>query len=86
MLLWRDANEISWPPLPRVWLEPTPMKRRLVTGVDIGTYQVKVVVVEELSDKNGARQLRVLATGLAESKGLRHGYIVNKDEVSASIL
>lgn len=61
------------------------MKRRIATGIDIGTYQVKVVVVEELADKGG-RQLRILGTGLAESKGLRHGYIVNKEEVSASIL
>jgi cell division protein FtsA len=44
------------------------------------------VVVEELADKNGARQLRILGTGLAESKGLRHGYIVNKEEVATSIL
>ncbi|MFA6519891.1 MAG: cell division protein FtsA [Candidatus Paceibacterota bacterium] len=62
------------------------MARRIATGIDIGTYQVKMVVVEELSDKNGGRQLRILGTGLAESKGLRHGYIVNKEEVSASIL
>jgi len=46
-----------------------------------------MVVVEELTDKRtGARQLRILGTGLAESKGLRHGYIVNKEEVSACIL
>jgi cell division protein FtsA len=62
------------------------MSRRIATGIDIGTYQVKVVVVEELADKNGGRQLRIIGTGLAESKGLRHGYIVNKDEVTASIL
>ncbi len=62
------------------------MKRRIATGIDIGTYQVKVVVVEELSDKQGGRQVRVIGTGLAESKGLRHGYIVNKEEVAASIL
>lgn len=62
------------------------MKRRITTGIDIGTYQVKMVVVEELHDKNNGRQLRILGTGLAESKGLRHGYIVNKEEVSASIL
>ncbi len=62
------------------------MARRIATGIDIGTYQVKMVVVEELSDKHtGARQLHILGTGLAESKGLRHGYIVNKEEVSASI-
>lgn len=45
-----------------------------------------MVVVEEISDSRGARQLRILGTGLAESKGLRHGYIVNKEEVAASIL
>ena len=45
-----------------------------------------MVVVEEFIDKNrGARQLRIIGTGLAESKGLRHGYIVNKEEVSACI-
>ena len=62
------------------------MKRRIATGIDIGTYQVKMVVVEELYDKKVGKQLRILGTGLAESKGLRHGYIVNKEEVSASIL
>ena len=46
-----------------------------------------MVVVEELSDKRtGARQLRILGTGLAESKGLRHGYIVNKEEVYESMV
>jgi cell division protein FtsA len=44
-----------------------------------------MVVVEELSDKNGGRQVRIIGTGLSESKGLRQGYIVNKEEVSASI-
>lgn len=63
------------------------MKRRIATGIDIGTYQVKLVVVEEILDnRTGARQLRILGTGLAESKGLRHGYIVDKEEVAASIL
>ncbi len=61
------------------------MARRIVTGIDIGTYQVKVVVVEELADKKGVRTLRVLGTGLAESKGLRHGYIVNKEQVEESV-
>lgn len=62
------------------------MARRIATGIDIGTYQVKVVVVEEVADKRGGRGLRIIGTGLAESKGLRHGYIINKEEVSASIL
>src|SRR3989338_561176 len=71
---WSNASENSW----------HSMARRIAIGIDIGTYQVKMVVVEELSDKRG-RQLRILGTGLAESKGLRHGYIVNKEEVSVSI-
>src|SRR3990167_3184972 len=61
------------------------MARRIAAGVDVGTYQVKIVVVEELSGNRGGRQLSILGTGLAESKGLRHGYIVNKEEVTASI-
>src|SRR3989344_3829861 len=76
VLLWRNANERSL----------RDMSRRIATGIDIGTYQVKMVVVEELFDRRTrTRQLRILGTGLAESKGLRHGYIVNKEEVSASI-
>lgn len=62
------------------------MRRRIATGIDIGTYQVKVVVVEEIADKKIGRQLRIIGTGLAESKGLRHGYIVNKEEVATSIV
>lgn len=79
VLRWRDARG--------TYSNDSPMKRRIATGIDIGTYQVKMVVVEELSDRrSGARGLRILGTGLAESKGLRHGYIVNKEEVTASIL
>lgn len=62
------------------------MSRRIAAGIDIGTYQVKMVVVEEFADAQGARKLRIIGTGLAESKGLRHGYIVNKNEVTESIL
>lgn len=76
MLGWKHANKNS----------SQNMSRRIATGIDIGTYQIKIVIVEETADKRGVRQLRILGTGLAESKGLRHGYIVNKEEVSACIL
>ena len=85
-VLWSDANKHSWRNLENKSCVPLLMSRRIATGIDIGTYQVKVVVVEELANKSGGRQLRIIGTGLAESKGLRHGYIVNKEEVSASIL
>lgn len=76
MVGWKHANKNF----------SSAMSRRIATGIDIGTYQVKMVVVEELNDKRIGRQLRIIGTGLAESKGLRHGYIVNKEEVVASIL
>lgn len=83
---WSNANKTSWRNLPSVPSALHFMSRRIATGIDIGTYQVKLVVVEELADKrSGARQLRIIGTGLAESKGLRHGYIVNKEEVTLSI-
>lgn len=84
-LRWRHVSRSSWRNLPRVVFAPIYMSRRIATGIDIGTYQVKLVVVEEVVEKNGARSLHILGTGLAESKGLRHGYIVNKEEVTASI-
>src|SRR3989344_3300156 len=90
-LRWSDATERSWRdlslrPLLLALLPPLPMARRIATGIDIGTYQVKLVVVEEVVDsKTKARSRRILGTGLAESKGLRQGYIVNTEEVAASI-
>src|SRR6185369_7121793 len=60
------------------------MKRRIATGIDIGTNQIKVVVVEEVKGPSGTLP-QVIGTGLAESKGLRHGYVVNKDEVAESV-
>jgi cell division protein FtsA len=62
------------------------MKRRIATGIDIGTYQVKVVVVEAVQGPGGAITPRIIGTGLAESKGLRQGYIVSKEDVAESVL
>src|SRR3989344_3094030 len=84
-LRWSEANGRVWRDCPQARLPLPLMSRRIATGIDIGTYQVKLVVVEELRDKQRGRELRIIGTGLAESKGLRHGYIVNKEEVTASI-
>jgi len=53
------------------------MARRIATGIDIGTHQVKVVIAEVVQTKSGSTYPKILGTGLSESKGLRHGYIVN---------
>ncbi len=61
------------------------MRKHIAAGIDIGTYQVKVVVSE--SDPESDHVLpRIIGTGFAESKGLRHGYIVNSRDVTKSVM
>lgn len=60
------------------------MTRNIITGIDIGTYQVKIVVAEY--DKKGEHRFpSIIGTGFAESKGLRHGYIINSNDIVKSI-
>ncbi len=54
-----------------------------VTGIDIGSYHVKVVIAERPEDPR--LPPRILGTGYAESRGLKQGYIVSIPEVSRSI-
>lgn len=58
--------------------------RNITVGIDIGTYQVKVVVAE-LVKENNKNVTKILGTGITESKGLRHGYIINGADVTSSI-
>lgn len=58
------------------------MSSRITAGIDIGTYEVRVVVAER-NDENSLPT--ILGTGRAESKGLRHGYIINTSDVSRSV-
>ncbi len=60
------------------------MMRNITVGIDIGTYQIKVVVAE-LVKENGKNTPKILGTGTTESKGLRHGYIINGADVIQSI-
>ena len=58
------------------------MTRNITTGIDIGTYQIKVVVTK--NDKN-TRTPKIIGAGFAQSKGLRHGYIINSTDTIHSI-
>ncbi len=58
------------------------MSSRVTVGIDIGTYEVRVVVAEQSEDGGLPR---VLGTGRAESKGLRHGYTINTEDVVRSV-
>ncbi|MCK5060089.1 MAG: cell division protein FtsA [Candidatus Pacebacteria bacterium] len=60
------------------------MARHIITGIDIGTHQVKVVIAEGIR-KNGGYAPRIIGKGLAESKGLRHGYIINPGDTIRSV-
>lgn len=61
------------------------MSQKFSVGIDIGTYQIKVVVSESVKNNDGTYIPRIIATGEAESKGLRHGYIVNIADVTRCI-
>lgn len=58
------------------------MARKIAVGIDIGSYQIKVVVAEHFKDKPNPN---VLGMGYAESRGLRHGYIISLNDAAKSI-
>ena len=60
------------------------MARNIITGIDIGTYYVKVVIAST-REKTDRGLPRVIGAGTAESRGLRHGYVTNVKDVSDSI-
>lgn len=59
------------------------MTQRVFTGIDIGTHQIKVVVAAPPEKPDVPMQ--ILATASSTSRGLRHGYIVDKKEAARSI-
>ncbi|MEK7117735.1 MAG: cell division protein FtsA [Patescibacteria group bacterium] len=62
------------------------MSQKITAGIDIGTHQVRVVVAQNESGAAGQNLLpKILGGGSAESKGLRHGYIINTAECVKSI-
>lgn len=60
------------------------MRRKIAAGIDIGTHQVKVMVAE--GAMQGEKMVaKIIGTGFSESKGLRHGYILNQNDVVKAI-
>ena len=55
--------------------------KRIATGIDVGTHATRVVVVEYTRGEAP----RIIGTGVSETRGLRHGYIVNKIDAMRSI-
>ncbi len=61
------------------------MSQRIVTGIDVGTYQVKVVMVRPPERGETSTLPQIIGTGYAESRGLRNGYIINETDVARSV-
>ncbi|MDE2021288.1 MAG: hypothetical protein KGJ13_13215, partial [Patescibacteria group bacterium] len=60
------------------------MARNIITGIDVGTNSVKVVIADA-RERNERGQPKVIGAGVAESRGLRHGYVTNVRDVSEGI-
>lgn len=60
------------------------MTQKLSIGIDVGTYQVKIMVALD-ERRNGSVAPKIIGTGFAESKGLRHGYIINQADVTRAL-
>lgn len=60
------------------------MARNFLTGIDVGTNYVKVIItsVKEKSEKGFPK---ILGAGVTESRGLRHGYVSNIKDATDSI-
>ena len=60
------------------------MARHIATGIDIGTFHVRVVIAE-LPENSINSSPKIIGTGFSESKGLHHGYITSGREVTLNI-
>jgi cell division protein FtsA len=60
------------------------MSSAIITGIDIGTYHIKVVISNS-KEKNEKGFPKIIGVGSAESRGLRHGYIINLQDAVESI-
>jgi cell division protein FtsA len=60
------------------------MARSIITGIDVGTHTVKVVIADA-RQRNERGLPKIIGIGTAESRGLRHGYVTNVRDASDSI-
>lgn len=58
------------------------MTKRIITGIDIGSHTIRVVITEYA---HGSGLPTIIGLGKAESRGLRHGYIINIADAVKSV-
>ena len=59
--------------------------RNIAVGIDVGTHQVKVIVAEKDSKNDTDSLPRIIGSGVAESRGMRHGFVTNLSDAAKSI-
>ncbi len=60
------------------------MSKNITVGIDIGSHETRVMVVE-YADDGQRKTTRIIGMGSSETKGVRHGYVVNPEQASESI-
>lgn len=62
------------------------MSDHIITGIDVGTYHVKVAIARLPKGANAQTvKPEIIGSGVAESRGLKNGYIIQESEVAKSI-
>lgn len=59
--------------------------RNIAVGIDVGTHQVKVIVAEKDPKSERDSLPRIVGSGTAESRGIRHGFVTNLGDAAKSI-
>ncbi len=62
------------------------MSDHIITGIDVGTFHVKVAIARVSHQAKGSNlKPEIIGTGVSESRGLRSGYIMHDADVARSI-
>ncbi len=61
------------------------MSDHIITGIDVGTFHVKVAIARLPRNAGSQAKPEIIGTGLAESRGLKSGYIMQEGDVARSI-
>lgn len=61
------------------------MAEHIITGIDVGTFHVKVAVARVPKKGSPNTKPEIIGTGLSESRGLKNGYIVHEADAARSI-
>ncbi len=61
------------------------MADHIITGIDVGTYHIKVAIARLPKKSTGATRPEIIGTGMSESRGIKNGYILHEAEVARSI-